>query len=98
MPLWPLGIVGGTSQKVTATASSAKLTNAFYTQTRAIMLTAETANVRVEIGPNPTASASSLLVKTSDPPLIIGIGAGDTVAVIQDSSGGVLTVVEMTYY
>lgn len=98
MPLWPLGIVGGTSQKVTATASSAKLTNAFGTQTRAIMLTAETANVRVEFGPNPTATANSMLIKTSDPPLVVGIGAGDTVAVIQDSSGGVLTVAELTYY
>lgn len=98
MPLWPLGIVGGTSQKITATASSQKLATAFNKQTRAIMLTATTANVRVEFGPSPTATANSMLVKTTDPALILGIGAGDTVAVIQDSAGGVLTVAELTYY
>jgi hypothetical protein len=93
----PWRTLGGTGQNITATATSATFTNAVSNQTRAVLLTAKTANVRVEIGPKPTATATSLLIKTTDSPLVIGCSPGDKVAVIQDSSGGVLNLVELTH-
>lgn len=86
----------GSGQKATAGASSAQLT-AFNAETRILLITATTANVRIELGPNPTATATSFLVKTTDPALFIGCSGGDKLAYIQDSAGGVINVSELTY-
>lgn len=90
-------MLGNSTQKFTATASSQQ-SNAVGGFTRILMLTCMTANVHYEIGPNPIASATtSPLLKATDPPLFIGCAPGDKVAVIQDSSGGVFALTEMTF-
>jgi hypothetical protein len=86
----------GTVQKVTAGASSAQ-SSAVGDQTYAVMITCMTANVNIAIGPNPTASASTWLVKTTDQPLVLKCAPGDKVAYIQNSSGGVLYIAEVSH-
>lgn len=97
-PVSPWKIIPTTTQKMTATGTSAASGTIVGTQTRAIMLTCMTANVHFEVGPSPVATATgSFLLKTTDDPLIVGCQPGDKVAVIQDTSGGVLYFCELTH-
>lgn len=90
-------INGNSAQKLTVGASSGQ-SAAFGTQTRALIITALTANVHIEIGPNPVASATtSYLLKTTDPSLVIGCAPGDKIAAIQDTGAAVLYVAELSY-
>lgn len=86
----------GPAQKVTAT-SVATTSTAVGSQTRALLLTVETQNVRVAVGGG-EATPTSTLLKTTDDPLVVGCGPGDTVSVIMDAlSGGVLGITELTH-
>jgi hypothetical protein len=93
----PMKICSGTDQKITATGVSQQ-TTAFTN--RAIRISVLTANVRIAIGPagqpGPVATANSYLVKASDISLDIGVNPGDKLAVIQDTAGGVINIVEIT--
>lgn len=65
------------------------------TQTWAVRLSA-TGNCHVAI--NRAAAATDMLVKSTDPAIIVAIRPGETVNVIQDAaSTGTLNVVEMTH-
>lgn len=92
-----LRLIPGTGQNKTATGSSQAFT-AVGAQTYAVRLVAETANVRFEIGrTGVTASATSPLITTVSGVEYIACSPGDIVAVIQDSAGGVLNLVECTH-
>lgn len=89
---WHLGAV----QKVTAGATSAQST-AVGDQTYAVMLTCITADVNIEIGSNPIATSSSWIIKTTDSPLVVRCAPGDKIAYIQNTSGGVLYISELSH-
>jgi len=97
-PISPGRPIPGTGQNITIGATSTQNATAFGVGTQMLQLSAITGSCHVEIGPNPTALATSMLVKNTDPPLVIRIGAGEMIAVIQDaSSTGTLNVVEFTH-
>jgi hypothetical protein len=57
-----------------------------------------TGNCHIAVGTAPTATATDLLVKASDPPLLVRIGKGDKIAVIQDGAAtGTLNIVPATH-
>jgi hypothetical protein len=85
------------SGKTLAIGSSSVASAAVGTQTYAVQLSA-LGNCHVAIGPNPTATANDMLVKASDPPLIVKVAPGDKIAVIQDGTAtGNLNIVELTH-
>lgn len=94
-PVWrPNPSVAG--QNLTIGAASVA-SAAVSSQTHAVRLTA-TGNCHVRIGQSPTAVATDLLLKSTDPSIILACGATDKVAVIQDAaSTGTLNVIEMTH-
>ena len=94
-PIWrPIPGVAG--QNLTIGAASVTST-AFGSQTYAVRLTA-TGNCHVRIGQNPTAVGTDLLLKSTDPSIIIACAPADKVAVIQDATAtGTLNVIEMTH-
>lgn len=96
MPLSPPRAIPGTGQNLTVGAASVSST-AVGSETHMVRLSATT-NCHVRTGNGTvTAVATDMLVKTTDGPLIIGIGPGDKIAVIEDSAAGTLNIVEMTY-
>lgn len=87
--------IPGTGQVVAIGAASVQSTT-FGVGTQMIRISA-TGNCHVEIGPNPTATANSMLVKSTDVPEHIRVGNGEKVAVIQDgASTGNLSIMEYT--
>jgi hypothetical protein len=88
-------MIEGSSQKLSAGASSSQ-SAAFGTQTRALMLTVLTNAVHIRTGTNPTATTTDYLLKPSDPSLVLGVGPGDKLALIQETGAGTLYVVELT--
>lgn len=92
----PFRPISKTGQNV-AIGSASVASTAVGSQTYAVQLSA-LGNCHVEIGPAPTATAASMLVKASDPPLVVKIAPGEKVAVIQDASAtGNLNIVELTH-
>lgn len=89
--------VAGTGQNIAIGIASVQNAAAFNAHTTLIQISV-LGNCHVEIGPNPTATATSMLVKATDPPLVISICRGDKIAVIQDAaSTGNANIVEMSY-
>ena len=88
---WKLGAV----QKLSIGAAPTQAT-AFNGQTKALLLVA-TADCHVRTGGNPTAVATDTLIKAAHPPIVIGIGVGDLISVIQDSTTGSLYVTELSH-
>lgn len=92
--------MAGTGQNVTIGASSVQ-SSAFDPNnegSQAVQISAVGGNCHVSLGMNPTATAKDMLVKSSDPPLMIRIAPGEMLAVIQDgSSTGTLNIIEMTH-
>lgn len=87
------GIAG---QNLTIGASSQKTTT-FGPTIQAVQLSAIGGNCHVALGANPTAAATDMLVKASDPPVVVRIDPSELIACIQDgSSTGTLNVVPMT--
>lgn len=81
----------GASQVITFDGS-AKLSTRFSTRTRAVRLAAEAA-CRYAIGDNPTATASSALLPAGAVE-IVAVKGKQRLSVIQDASGGDLTITE----
>lgn len=76
----------------TKAASTAMPSNTFAAQLSA------TGNCHVSIGPNAAAAATDMLIKATDPPLVVKVAPGDVVSVIQDgSSTGTLNVIAVTH-
>lgn len=92
----PARPIAGTGQNLTLGAASVQ-SGAVGAHTYMVQLSA-TGNCHVEIGAAPTALATSMLIKASDPPLLVKVAPGEKIAVIQDgASTGTLNVVEMTH-
>lgn len=95
VPIAPWRPLGGTGQNLTigaANVASSPIADA----TQAVQLSAIGGNCHVAIGQ--AATATDMLVKASDPPLVVRVGKGDTINVIQDqSSTGTLNVIEVTH-
>lgn len=90
-------LIAGTGQNITATGTSQAFTKV-GAQTYYVRLLAETANVRFEISqPAKAATASSPLLTTTSGVEYFNCSPGDVVTVIQDSAGGVLSLVECTH-
>ena len=84
----PWKVIPGTGQSLAnAGSASSKFTNKVGTETRAIAIslapTATPTGALVTITPAGTASSATtdILVKTTDPPLILGCSPGDQVTV-----------------
>jgi hypothetical protein len=95
--LSPWKPVEGTGQNVTIGSASVQATNAFGDYTLAVQVSA-TGDCHIAFGPNPTALATSTLVKSTDGPMQYNVAPGDKIAVIRDASGsGTLNVVELSH-
>ena len=98
VPISPWRPIAGSGQNITIGASSTQATNAVGDNAQAIQLSAIGGNCHVAIGMNPTAGAADMLVKASDPPLVIRVTPGEKIAAIQDvSSTGTLNICEVTH-
>lgn len=87
----------GNDQNVAIGAASVQNGTAFQASTQMLRLSAM-GNCHIAIGTNPTASASSMLLKATDPATYVRIAQGEKVAVIQDgSSTGNLNISEWTF-
>ena len=81
-------------QNLTLGAASVAST-AVNSQTFAVQLSA-TGNCHVAFGR--AAVAADMLIKATDPPIVLSIGPGQTVNVIQDGTAtGTLNIVELTH-
>lgn len=90
-------LIPGTGQNKTATGTSQAFT-AVGAQTYYVRLNCETANVRFEIGrPGIVATSTSPLLTTTSGVEYFNCSPGDVVAVVQDTSGGILSIVECTH-
>ena len=96
IPIAPWRPIAGSGQNITTGAASVQATNAVGDNAQAIQISA-TASCHVAIGMNPTATATDMLVKASDPPLVIRVTPGEKIAAIQDTAGGTLNIVEVTH-
>lgn len=97
VPISPWRPIAGSGQNIVIGASSVQATNAVGDNAQAIQISS-TGNCHVAIGTNPTATSSDMLVKASDPPLVIRVTPGEKIAAIQDgASTGNLNIVEMTH-
>lgn len=96
MTVSPFRPIPGTGQNLTLGAASVS-SAAVGSQTYAVQISA-TGNCHVEIGHAPTATATSMLIKSTDDPLQVKCGPGDKIAVIQDAAAtGTLNIVELTH-
>lgn len=96
-PVSPWKFIEGGAQKVpfTTTATSA----AVGTETRAILVRV-TADAHIRItspGAAAVAVATDWLIRSSDPPLVFGCTPGQVVSVVQDATGGYLSLQELTH-
>lgn len=88
--------IPGKGQNVTVGASSTQST-AFGAQTYAVQISS-TGSCHIEVGTAPTATATSMLVKSTDPPMQIRVAPGEKIAVIQDgASTGNCNIAELTH-
>lgn len=99
MPISPWRPIAGAGQNLTIGAASVQST-AFDPNSdgyQAVYVSA-TGNCHIAIGDAPTATATDLLVKSSDPPLLVRIAKGEKIAVIQDGAAtGTLNIVPATH-
>ena len=97
MPISPWRPLAGKGQNLTFGAAAVNST-AFGDSVQAVQISAITSNCHVAVGPAGTSAVNTdMLVKASDPPLIIRIAPGEEVSVIQDTATGTLNVVEITH-
>jgi hypothetical protein len=62
------------------------------------VLVSATGNCHIAVGTNPTATATDMLVKSSDPPFVLRIAPGEKIAVIQDGAAtGTLNLIPATH-
>lgn len=96
MPVSPWKLLG--TQTQTLGAAAAAFTNNVGTQTRAVMLTVTSQNVRIYVSPGGTVAATATngpILKTTDPPLVLGVSPGDNVSCL--GSGGTVSMTELTH-
>ncbi|KVP90711.1 hypothetical protein WJ95_09395 [Burkholderia ubonensis] len=90
--------IAGSGQNITIGASSTQATNPVGDNAQAVQLSAIGGNCHVAISKNPTAGAADMLIKASDPPLVVRVEPGEKIAAIQDgASTGTLNVIEVTH-
>lgn len=88
------GVVG---QNITIGATSVA-SAAFEASTQYIQISAIGGNCHVRLGGAPTAVATDMLVKATDPPMLLRVGNSEKIAVIQDgASTGTLNIIEVTH-
>jgi len=93
-PVWRP--IPGTGQNVAIGAASVQ-SAAIGSQTFAVRLTA-LGNCHIAVGQNPTATATDLLLKATDPSIVLRIGPGEKIAVIQEGAAtGNLNIIELTH-
>lgn len=100
MTISPWRPISGTGQNLTIGASSVPSTafDASGEGSQAIQISAIGGNCHVCVGTAPTAVATDMLVKATDPPLILRIAPGEKLACIQDAaSTGTLNIIELTH-
>jgi len=85
-------ITPGASQNVAIGAASTQ--SAAFSQSTTMVRVAPTVDCRIALGLNPTADATSMLLFGGQPE-VVAVGRGHKVAVIQQSGGGTLNVVEV---
>lgn len=86
--------IPGSDQAVAFTSAASAQSAAIVTG-YAVLLSC-TQNVHIEVGVNPTATASTWMLKSTDPGLIIGLSPGEKIAVRGDTASGTLYMVELT--
>lgn len=98
-PIAPWRPIAGTGQNITLGGSSVQSSafDASGESAQAVQISS-TGNCHVAVGTNPTAATTDMLVKASDPPLVVRIAPGEKIAVIQDgASTGTCNVIELTH-
>jgi hypothetical protein len=102
IPISPWRPLAGKGQ--TLSISNTSLSSAaFGDNVQAIQISALGGNCHVAVGQfvtgtSPVATATDMLVKATDPPIVIRVAPGEALAVIQDaSSTGSCNIVEMTH-
>lgn len=89
--------ISGAGQNLTIGATSVPST-AFSGGAQAVSVSAIGGNCHIALGTVPVAVATDMLIKQSDPPIILRVGLGEKIAVIQDgSSTGTLNLIPMTH-
>lgn len=88
--------VPGTGQTLAlgaaSVASTALPANSFWARISA------TGNCHVAIGQAPVATANDMLVKATDPPVVLRVQPGEKIAVIQDAAAtGNLNIIAVTH-
>lgn len=95
-PLSPVRPISGKGQNLTLGSASVQST-AIGAYTQMVLLSA-TGNCHVAVGTSPTAVATDMLIKATDPPIAVRVAGGEKIAVIQDgSSTGTLNITEATH-
>lgn len=96
VPISPVRPIAGTGQNLTLGAASVQST-AFGSNTFAVYVSS-TGNCHIRLGTAPTAVATDMLVKATDPPLLLKVAPGEKIAVIQDgASTGTCNIIEVTH-
>ncbi|MBR8343072.1 hypothetical protein KDX40_04880 [Burkholderia ambifaria] len=101
-PISPWRPLAGKGQGITIGAASLSSTP-FGDNVQAVQISAIGGNCHVAVAPyvvgtSPIATATDMLVKASDPPLVIRVAPGEAIAVIQDgTSTGTLYIAEVTH-
>lgn len=89
--------LAGKGQNLTIGAASVAST-AFGDNVQAVQISAIGGNCHVAVAVAPTAVGTDMLVKATDPPMIIRIASGEEIACIQDgASTGTLNIIELTH-
>lgn len=98
MPISPWKVKDGSGQSVAYTLSGTATSAAVGAETYAVYLSCITGNCMVRINSPGTAATASkdVLLKTTDPPLILGCGPGDKVNVF-GIAAGTLYIAELTH-
>jgi hypothetical protein len=96
VPISPVRPIAGTGQNITLGAASVAST-VFGTNTFAVYISS-TGNCHVNLGTAPVATATDMLLKATDPPMMLKVAPGEKIAVIQDAaSTGTCNIVEVTH-
>jgi hypothetical protein len=98
-PIAPWRPIPGVGQNLTIGGASVAST-AFDPNSegyQAVFVSA-TGNCHIAVGTAPAATGTDMLIKASDPPLLVRVGKGDKIAVIQDGAAtGTLNIVPATH-
>ena len=87
-------IIAGSGQNITSSGTAANNSTAFASNTSIIRISPSAA-IRYRVGPNATALTTDTLLPAGAVEYV-GIVAGDRLSVIQDSTGGTVSVSECT--